>query len=235
MIKLISACNREPAYHELADVSRSSIQKYCARHSFPFAFHEITQTGRPASWYKLKILREEMEKGDAEYYLWVDVDAVVFNLDYDLRALTRSGKEIYLAKDDTNINCGVLLLRKSAFNVKLLETLWGMTHCLDHPWWEQQALIELIEADHEGIRQRIEYVPQRIFNAYIYKFYGKKYAAGEFNRDSFVVHFPGLPLATRLRRMNLACRYLQPWRRFGLVTGRFFAWCGANGNYAAPD
>ena len=230
MIKLISACNREPAYLEMAAICQPSIRKYCRRHSFLFAFHEITSSDRPASWYKLKILREELEKGEADHYLWVDADAVIFNLNFDLEALARSGKEMYLARDNLNINCGVWLLKRSAFNLKLLDTLWNMTHCLSHPWWEQKALIELIEADYEGLRNKIEYVPQQIFNAYDYGLYDQPHKAGQFNKHSFVVHYPALPLAIRLREMAQTSRYLRPWRWFGLRTGKFFARCARRRN-----
>ena len=63
------------------------------------------------------------------------------------------------------ITAALLLLKSSAFTLNLLDRVWSMTHCLNHPWWEQQALIELIEADYEDIWQRIEYVPQKTFNA----------------------------------------------------------------------
>jgi hypothetical protein len=144
-------------------------------------------------------------------------------------------KDIYVAKDDLNINCGVLLLKNSPFNLKLLDKVWSMTHCLDHTWWEQQALIELIEADYEGIRQRIEYVPQKTFNAYIYGLYGKRHDAGEFNLDSFIVHFPGLPPVTRRWKMNELSHYSQGWKRCRHKLRRFLARPGPNGNSSATD
>ncbi|HEV2695613.1 MAG TPA: hypothetical protein VG347_22165 [Verrucomicrobiae bacterium] len=233
MIKLISACNSEPAYAELARISQASIRKYCRKHSLKYAFYQIAETERAASWYKIKFLKEELERGDAEYCLWLDADTLIYNRDFDLRTLTRSGKEIYVAKDDLNINCGVLLLKNSALNRKLLDKIWGMTHCLDHPWWEQQALVDLIQADYEGIRERIEYVPQKTFNAYIYGLYGKRHEAGEFDLDSFVVHFPGMPLVTRHWKMTELSKPKQAWKRRRLKLRRFLAGLGFNVNCSA--
>jgi len=232
MIKLISACNADPAYAELAAISQGSIRKYCRQHALKPVIRQIDQTERPPSWYKIKFLKEELEKGDAEYCLWLDADTLIYNRDFDLRTLTRSGKDIYIAKDDININCGVLLLRNSPFTLKLLDQIWNMTHCLDHPWWEQQALVELIEADFEGIHQRIEYVPQKTFNAYIYGLYGKRHDPGEFDLDSFVVHFPGMPLVTRRWKMTELSKPKQVWKRRRLKLRRFLARLGLVGNSA---
>jgi hypothetical protein len=95
---------------------------------------------------------------------------------------------------------------------------------------EQQALIELIETDYEGIRQRIEYVPQKTFNAYLYGLYDKRYDAGEFTLDSFVVHFPGLRMDIRRWKMTELSHYSQGWKRCRHKLRRFLARLGRGGN-----
>jgi hypothetical protein len=202
MIKIITACDDNPRYVEMSEICQSSIKKYCTQHSLSFSFRQIPENDRRAVWYKIKFLKEELETGSEEYCLWIDTDAIIYNRNFDLKTLTASGREIYLSKDILGLNTGVMLFKKSDFNIRLLDKIWGMTHCFNHPWQEQQALIELVESNYEDIQKKLEFVPQKILNSYVYEMHGKRHAEGEFYRHSFVVHFPNLPYKIRIRSMK---------------------------------
>ena len=70
---------------------------------------------------------------------------------------------------------------------------------------------------------------------YLYGLYGKRHDAGEFNLDSFAVHFPGLRMEVRRWKMSELSHYSQAWKRFRHKLRRFPARLGLNGNSSAAD
>ncbi len=202
MIKIITACNNSKTHTELAEICKFTIKKYCKRHGLKYAFHTITETKWPASWYKIQLLRKELENKKTRFCLWMDVDSLIYNPDFDIRSIIREKKGLYLAEDCNGINAGVMLWKNTRLNKRLLAEVWKSRHYVDHPWWEQEALRLLIEKNYEGIQKRLELIPQKMLNAYDYTHYGRTWESGQVDKSSFVVHFPGLDYAIRKQEME---------------------------------
>lgn len=210
MIKIITACDHSKPYQELADLCKFSIKQYCRRNGLTYSFYKITETERPPAWYKIRFLKQEFERKETRYCLWMDADALIFNPDFDIRSLIKPGKQLYLSEDCHGINAGVMLWKNSRLNRRLLSRIWRSTRYLNHPWWEQKALTELVKADFQGVRERLETLPQKLFNAYDYGLYQKTHCRGQLDKNSFILHFPGLAHQVRKQQME---KYLhEAWR-----------------------
>lgn len=199
-IKIISAYTENIS--EMAQINTYSISEYCLINSIDHEVFILKDIERPAPWYKIKILIDEFAKNDYEYFLWIDSDAIIYNNKFDISTILKDNKEIYLSKDFNNINSGVILIKKTEFTLKILNKIWEMTEYLNHIWWEQKAIIHLIEENYLNINSVVEFVPQNILNAYDYRYYGFECHDGNFNSNSFVVHFPSLPVETRIHAMK---------------------------------
>ncbi len=202
MIKIITACNHSKPYQELADLCKFSIKQYGRRNGIAWSFHRITDTTRPPAWYKIRFLRQEFERHETRFCLWIDSDALIYNRDFDIRSLIKPGKDLYLSNDCHGLNAGVMLWKNTRPNKRLLDRIWKSTRYLNHPWWEQKALSELVASDFQGIQDRLETIPQKLFNAYDYALYQKDHSPGQLDENSFILHFPGLSHEVRKREME---------------------------------
>lgn len=133
---------------EYLDLSRPLFEEYAARHGYAYCESNSTPVGRPASWGKLPLMGDLLD--DYDEVLWIDCDTVIVEPSEDIAAfvpaeawqgitLHRAFRDLYLGEVPS---CGVWLVRRPM--IAVLEQLWGMTHYLDHPWWEQAALHELL-------------------------------------------------------------------------------------------
>jgi galactosyl transferase GMA12/MNN10 family len=205
MITIITGCT--PNMLGVAAISRPTIERYCEKWGFEFMVCDLIEFSRPASWQKISLLLNEIDfpKLD-EFLLWVDTDAIILNQDFDVRSLIKDGKHIYISKDPNGINLGVCMWMCCPYSGNILNKMWHMEHCINHPWWEQQALAELIGMNFQGIQDHIEYVPQNVFNAYDYSLYLDKFPnghpEGQFDKNSFIVHFPGMSNEARISQMK---------------------------------
>jgi galactosyl transferase GMA12/MNN10 family len=206
MIKIITACDDSPKFRELSAICRYSIRKYCRRHSHEFAFHTIHESARPPSWYKIPLIKRELQQKRIRYCLWMDADSLIYNQRFDIRSLLRPGKSLYLSEDVNGLNAGVMLWKNTPANHRLLDKIWSMERFIHRHWWEQLAMMELVRNNHRGIRERIEYVPQKILNAYDYELYDRAYHPGQRDADSFIAHYPGLGHEIRKERMEKRLR-----------------------------
>ncbi len=206
-VTIITAYNRD--YKVLGDMAASQIRKYCARYNFGSVIFETENLSpRPYPWITAATLYYTLSfltNSDPEaWVVWIDADAVIVNLDFNLlteiiqKASPKT--EIFFTKDFNGVNTGVALLKNTRFVKKMLEKTWSLRRYVDHPWWWQRAVIDLIDRDWRGIRGRIQFVPQHILNAYTHVLYGTTFPEGELTPDSFIYHIPGQPLSVRIKQ-----------------------------------
>lgn len=202
MIKIITACDNSKTHAGLAEICKFTIKKYCKRHGLAYAFHAINETEWPAAWYKIQLLRKELEDKKTRFCLWIDADSLICNPDFDIRSIIRDKKALYLAEDCNGVNAGVMLWKNTRLNKRLLKQVWRSRRFIKHRWMEQEALRLLIEENYEGIQDRLELIPQKLLNAYDYALYGRTWESGQVDKNSFVVHFPGLDFTLRRQQME---------------------------------
>ena len=189
-------------YQGLTDISLPVLKQYCLKNNYQCSIYQIPKNYlRPYSWFKIDKLIEA-SKSNTGYSFWTDSDSIIVNYNYQIEQLIRPNKFLYVAKDMHDINCGVLMIKNNEFMTNFLQQVWEQTQFINHVWWEQAAIIELIKQNYMNISDYIEYVPQKIFNAYDYSYYSIRSNEGQVDSSSFIVHAPGLSLETRLQIMK---------------------------------
>jgi hypothetical protein len=131
-------------YEQLLEVSLPTMTAYAERHGYRLLAEPPALGTRPPSWMKLPLLRNALDEFDE--VLWLDADVLIRDDSLDLadevpadawQALVRH----HVVEGEVP-NCGVWFLR--AAMRPMLDQLWGMDEYLEHPWWEQGALVELL-------------------------------------------------------------------------------------------
>ena len=197
-ISIITATDNN--YKELSSISRINVEKYCNKNGFDYSLYILDGTfDRPSAWLKIVAILDKLQNENSDYVLWIDCDATIIKQDFDLKGLFASGKEIYIAQEDWNgLNTGVMAFKNTKKVIDILKNVWSMTEYINHIWWEQAAIQELYKKDYEGINSITEFVPHNILNAYECALYGMDRPDIEVCKDSFIVHFCGLPLNTKI-------------------------------------
>ena len=106
------------------------------------------------SWWKVPALKAALSEYDEA--LWLDADTVIVDGSEDLdvpedawQALVR-----HRTGDGDVPNCGVWYVRKPM--IPVLDAVWAQTRRLDHGWWEQSALMDLLGFDFRpGVRAHL--------------------------------------------------------------------------------
>lgn len=92
------------------------------------------------------LLRELAEH--AHTLLWIDADAVVVDTQRDIAAELREGDLLGLVERRIGLdrlpNAGVMVLRGGGPTCELLDRVWAAERLVDHPWWENAALVDLL-------------------------------------------------------------------------------------------
>ncbi|MDD5618424.1 MAG: Coenzyme F420 hydrogenase/dehydrogenase, beta subunit C-terminal domain, partial [Candidatus Omnitrophica bacterium] len=147
-------------FKQVGDICASRIRQYCARHNIDYAIFETEKlTSRPSPWSKLLfinyILPKYLKSDDNGWVMWLDADAVIINNNFNLieQVIKKAPAqtELIITRDKSSVNTGVMILRSSGFVQKLLKQWWSMEECITHGWWEQKALINLIDKNWENI------------------------------------------------------------------------------------
>lgn len=137
-------------HRELLAQSAPTIAAYAARHGWSVVLtSEDLEPSRPASWSKVKLIQELMPQYD--YVFWVDADAIIVDLDRDLLAEVGDDADAWFARhpqaydaDAAVLNAGVFLVRSSTFAEELLQAMWSAEQFIDHNWWENAALLDVL-------------------------------------------------------------------------------------------
>jgi len=160
-IKIITAFDQN---YEIGRLASPTHALYANLYGLPYENIDIKEFDRPAAWFKIKALLDELNKNEYEFLLWIDADAFIVDFGFDLVAaiedrfvdLTRSFflcghfisdlptsvDFIKLAKN--RLNTGVMLVKNTPQSRELLEAVWAKTEYLNHSWWEQAALMDCL-------------------------------------------------------------------------------------------
>jgi hypothetical protein len=128
-------------HQELLDIAWPSFEAFADTHDYEL-IEADTQSVRAPSWWKVPVLADLLtEYGEV---LWVDADVVIVDPSEDLQVPSDAWHALvaHHTNDGEVPNCGVWLVRRPFLPV--LNRIWRMTQYLDHPWWEQAALCELL-------------------------------------------------------------------------------------------
>lgn len=190
------------SYSEILAINEPLVHKYANRHNLGFNFVKIPDDyERPFSWFKIEVLMYELMYED--YVLWLDADTLIINQEFDINSILEIDKLLYVAEDINGMNCGVMMWKGCTASIDFLKQVWTKTEYLNHIWWEQAAIHELVKDNYGDIKSRIKYMPQNIWNAYDYTTLGLPGTQpGQADRSSFVMHFPAMSVTRRINHMK---------------------------------
>jgi len=134
---------------------------------------------RPASWFKIPYIIEAM-KLEYEFVLWIDSDAMLTGKQ-KIKDLIDPKSDLTIATDENGINCGVMAWRSSEKTLKFLDRVWGREEFINHQWWEQAAIADMID------ELSVSYVDKSLFNAY----------PSDATEESGILHWPGMSIEER--------------------------------------
>lgn len=123
------------------------MDKYAALHKFDAVVLDNRSSDRPLPWHKILVIEKLFSEG-YEFVFWIDADAVFVRFDLNIADEIEDGKELYLVKHiidgKETPNTGVFLIHNSDFSKDILSRIWNMHEYINHRWWENAALIDLL-------------------------------------------------------------------------------------------
>jgi hypothetical protein len=135
-------------HERLLQLSLPRMAEYADRHGYELRADPPRPLYRPPSWLKVAALLAALD--EHEEALWLDADIVIVDGSLDVADEAPAGCWQALVRHHTADgevpNAGVWLVRQAMRTT--LERLWSMDHYLDHPWWEQAALLDLLGYQH---------------------------------------------------------------------------------------
>ncbi len=136
-------------HRELLAESAPTMQAYARRHGWDVVQSCEELSERPPAWSKVRLIRELM--ATYEYVFWVDADALIVDLDADVLDEIGPEADIWFAlhsqerdPNATVLNAGIILARSTEWVGELLDAVWAATQFIDHNWWENAALLDLL-------------------------------------------------------------------------------------------
>ncbi|HEY1650998.1 MAG TPA: putative nucleotide-diphospho-sugar transferase [Acidimicrobiales bacterium] len=136
-------------HEELLQLTAPSFAAFAKRHHYDLhLFTERRSHERPVPWSKIPILQELL--ASYEEVLWIDADAVVVDDSRDIASAVGDGALMGICPhrtpegDDPIPNAGVWFLRSEQETLSLLSDIWNCTAYVNHKWWENAALLDVM-------------------------------------------------------------------------------------------
>jgi hypothetical protein len=132
---------------ELLDIARPSFRAFATRHGYDY--YEAQQVGhqRPAPWYKITCLLELLDHYDMAVFMGCDMvivdgraDIPHGNWDWWQELVAHNTKQCGRVPNDDMWVCTQQM-------IPWLKQAWDLEKYLNHGWWEQAALLDLMGYD----------------------------------------------------------------------------------------
>jgi len=127
----------------LLALSAPTFRAYAERHGYELILSDAADPSRPPAWAKIAQLRSLLAR--FELVVWIDADAVVVDASTDIAAELPPDRDLALVRhayhNQLVPNTGVMVLRSGAYARGLLERVWDAPDLVEHPWWDNAALL----------------------------------------------------------------------------------------------
>lgn len=193
----------------LFELARPGFELFSAANGYELVVvhDEMISAGRAPSWGKVVLLRELLEV--YERVAWVDTDVVIVDPTSDICVGLNRRKPLRLVfhhYDGLEVpNAGVFAIKSCWWSKRFLTKLWNAERFIDHKWWENAAIIELLGYDVEAPRRstrRNTFDGRRVGELDL----SWNSIPGDSSPAPHIVHFPGMTQAERLISMTAAAK-----------------------------
>tara|TARA_B100001175_G_scaffold315109_1_gene325940 strand:- start:912 stop:1724 length:813 start_codon:yes stop_codon:yes gene_type:complete len=220
-IKIITSYDE--GYSEVGNKTKETFKKYAEIQGYNFENITMPNSGRPPAWNKIRILMDEMIKKEFEFLMWIDADAFFNNYDIDIANEIEQEKEIYMVKhycevhkgsiyQNTKltilrINTGVLLMKNSEHNLKFLQKVWDKKEYINHQWWEQAAIMDVMNFKSElngnlNDNKGNYYLEKVKFISNNWNSIPSNLDLGLEKQDPIIIHLAGMEFEERIKYVN---------------------------------
>jgi hypothetical protein len=130
------------AHIQLLDIARPSYQAWAKRHGWEYIEPVPFLTKRPPAWYKIPLMRWALE--DFDEVLFIGADLVIVDGREDISVPPEYWQAMvrHTTGDGDVPNDDFWFVRRPM--KPILDKIWTMTQWVNHGWWEQAALLDLM-------------------------------------------------------------------------------------------
>jgi hypothetical protein len=175
---------------------------YAARHGYVYleGGEEVWDRTRPIAWSKVGFLLSILDRVPDGTIVWLsDADVLITNpalrLEEYVLPLLPANKDMLMTLDACgHVNSGNMLIRAGPWARDFWRRVDGRTDCTYHIWWENMAILRLMEeepADEARIQVTSDH---KRFNAYLQGLPGQAL----WEPGDFLVHFAGVYNVARM-------------------------------------
>jgi len=173
-----------------------SKKEYCKKRGYEYILgdEKFWDREKPIPWSKIPFLLDVLKNSsDGEFIFMSDADVYITNMDFDIEKsivpLLPENKDLLMTIDSCgHINDGNILIRNSEWSRDFWKRVYEQTDLLYHPWWENAAVIKLLELNKDDLDKTQITNNCRLFNAYIQGLQGMPL----WQPGDFLVHFAGI-------------------------------------------
>jgi len=181
-----------------------SKRAYCTKQGYECIIggEEFWDRDRPIPWSKIPFLLHVLSKTEEGGLVFMsDADVLITNMDLRIEdhvlPLLPEGKDLLLTIDSCgHINDGNILIRNTAWTRDFWKRVYMQTELTYHVWWENAAVIKLLEENKSDFSKTIITNQCRLFNAYIQGLPGLPL----WQPGDFLVHFAGIYDVVRMNK-----------------------------------
>ncbi len=201
------------AHRQFLDLSRPSFEDYAERHGYELVTVRRALTAeRPISWSKVLLIQDLL--ADYDFVLWVDADATFVDTSADVADVAKADRFLWMVehayRGGRQPCAAVMAVHRGEESTFFLESVWGRGDLVDHPWWEQAAMLSLMGYDVTE-RDRARFLgPTRWTDRIGFLSTRWNSMPSDPHADPYIVHLAGMSNA---ERMPLLRRYAQEFRR----------------------
>jgi len=183
-------------YRKSLKKALESKRSYAEKHGYKYLEfgEEMWDRTRPIAWSKVPIILKVLNSLPEGSLVWQsDADVMITNqalrIEDHVQHLLPSEKDMLLIYDACHhINSGNILMRNTEWCRDFWRRVNERTDCTYHIWWENMAIIHLLEENSED-KKKIEISNQhKRFNAYVMGIDGESL----WEPGDFLVHFAGI-------------------------------------------
>lgn len=170
-------------YQQVAQIVVPKWMDYCHKHGYVLTVDQDLDDQHSGLWSRYN----RIDECRADWYVHVDVDAVVTNPSVTLESIIDSMPRYthFIVGTDTNgINDGVFFVRNNQIGRHIVDLIKAK---MTDVWCGQDVL----DTDFKG-NPYVWAAPQRLFNSYLYQQYGETHPDGEWQEGDFILHLPGI-------------------------------------------
>ena len=185
--------------HDFCDMLSGCLEskkKYAIRHGYIYnqGGEEFWDRDRPIPWSKIPFILSILEKLEDGALVWLsDADVLITNpallLEEHVLPMLPVEKDMLMFIDACgHLNSGNLLMRNSAWLRDYWKRVGQQTDLLYHIWWENAAMIKLLELNASDLAHVEISGNHTRFNSYIQGLQGQPL----WSPEHFLVHFAGI-------------------------------------------